>query len=69
MRTDSAITHLQSNPQSLAKVCDSMLFFFEVLARAHKQFHLGVLEVVYIHVAAQPVLCQQKESVKVLYLV
>ena len=41
---------------------------FPVAARARNHFHLDVLEAVYIKLHG-PVLCQQKEYVKVLYLV
>ena len=45
-----------------------MLDHFSILSRARNQFHLDVLEAVYIKVH-NPELCQQKEYVKVLYLV
>ena len=45
-----------------------MSYGFSVLARACNHFHLVVLEAVFLKVHS-PVLCQQKEFFKVLYLV
>ena len=69
-RSDSAITrHLKSHHNCLRAVCGpNMLDHFSILSRARNQFHLDVLEAVYIKVH-NPELCQQKEYVKVLYLV
>ena len=69
-RLDSTITrHLKNSPQCLTIVCSSkVLDYFSVFARARNHFHLDVLEAVFIKVHSS-VLCQQKEFVKVLYLV
>ena len=70
LRSDSAISrHLKSHHNCLRAVCGpNMLDHFSILSRAGNQFHLDVLEAVYIKVH-NPELCQQKEYVKVLYLV
>ena len=49
-------------------VCSHVFDPFSVAARARYHFHLDLLEAVYIKLHS-PVLCQQKEYVKVLYLV
>ena len=69
-RSDSAITrHLKSSLDCLRAVCSNDLVnVFKVVARSRNSFHLDVLEAVFIKLHS-PVLCQQKEFVKVLYLV
>ena len=68
-RSDSAITrHLRSNHDCLMAVCFHVFDLFPVVARERNHFHLDVLEAVCIKLRC-PVLCQQKEYVKVLYLV
>ena len=68
-RSDSAITrHLRSHHDCLMAVCSHVFDLFSVVARARNHFHLDVLEAVYIQLHSL-VLCQQKEYVKVLYLV
>ena len=69
-RSDSAITrHLKSSLDCLRAVCSNDLVnVFKVVARSRNHFHLDVLEAVFIKLHS-PVLCQQKEFVKVLYLV
>jgi len=69
-RSDSAITrHLKANHDCLRNVCSiDMMNVFKVVARSRNHFHLDVLEAVFIKLHS-PVLCQQKEYVKVLYLV
>ena len=53
----------------LRAVCSNDLVnVFKVVARSRNSFHLDVLEAVFIKLHS-PVLCQQKEFVKVLYLV
>ena len=47
-------------------VCSHVFDLFSVVARARNHFHLDVLEAVDIKLHS-PVLCQQKEYVKVLY--
>ena len=59
--------HRASNHDCLIAVCSHMFDLFS-LAQAHNQFHLDVLEAVYIKLHST-VLCQQKEYLKVLYLV
>ena len=68
-RSNSAITrHLRSNHDCPMAVCSHVFDLFSVVARARNHFHLDVVEAVYI-ILHCPVLCQQKEHVKVLYLV
>ena len=68
-RSDLPITrHLRSNHDCLIAVCSHVFDPFSVVARARNHFHLDVLEAVYIKLHS-PVLCQQKEYVKVLRLV
>ena len=68
--SDSAITrHLKSSHDCLRAVCSNDLVnVFKVVARSRNHYHLDVLEAVFIKLHS-PVLCQQKEFVKVLYLV
>ena len=68
-RSDSANTrHLRSNRYCLIAVCSHVFDLFSVVARGRNHLHLDVLEAVYIKLHS-PVLCQQKEYAKVLYLV
>ena len=68
-RSESAITrHLRSNHDCLIAVFFHVFDLFSVVARARNPFHLDVLQAVYIKLHS-PVLSQQKEYVKVLYLV
>lgn len=69
-RSDSAVSrHLKDNHDCLRAFSSSNLFdCFTVVSRARNQFHLDVLEAVFIKLRT-PVLCQQKEFVKALYLV
>ena len=52
----------------LIAVYSHVFDLFSDVARACNHFHLDVLEALYIE-HLSPVLCQQKEYVKVLYLV
>ena len=60
--------HPRSNHDCLMAVCSYELDLFSVVARARNHFHPDVLEAAHIKLHS-PVLCQQKEYVKVLYLV
>lgn len=51
--------HLKDNPACGAKYSDQM---FSVVARARSQFHLNVLEAIFIQ-RFKPILCKQKEFV------
>ena len=63
--TDSAITrHVREHPACLEK---SPRERFKIVAMARDQWHLGVLEALYIK-AYHPDLCSQKEHVRVLNL-
>ena len=67
-RSDSATTrHVRSNHNSLIAVCSHVSDLFSVGARARNHFHQYALEGVYIKLHS-PVLCQQKDNVKVLHL-
>ena len=62
-RPDSAIL---GPTMIVMAVCSHVFDLFSVVARARNHFHLDVLEAVDIKLHS-PVLCQQKEYVKVLY--
>ena len=60
---------MKSSHDCLRAVCSNDLVnVFKVVARSRNHYHLDVLEAVFIKLNS-PVLCQQKEFVKVLYLV
>ena len=66
-RTDSAVTrHLRDSPSCIGNNQD-MTGRFRVLAQARSQFQLDVLEALLIK-RLSPILCQQKEFVRVLQL-
>ena len=64
-KTDSAISkHLKENPECIS---EDLRKNFSVLAQARSQAHLNVLEALFIQ-AKSPVLCSQKDFVRVLSL-
>ena len=62
-KSDSAITkYVNLSPGCLRSVCSNVLSHFSVVARAHSNSHLYVLEAVLI-ARLKPELCLQKEFV------